>query len=614
MIKQDMNAFRIPDEAFGPVGQARPLATPRRPDPEPVAPAAPPPSSPAAVARNPRPSPLAILRSEARLIMGVVAAGMLAVLLVLSQVTPVYRASTVIQVTDPSLTAMLGSPVDALESWGLAEKVVLKLKLTRDPEINRALSKRSLFNVASWFREERPAGRVVVPPGTGQLTVKPELLARFAERLEVAQGATPASVSIVYESADPEKAAQVANAVVAQFMLEYAAAITDATGAPSEALALELAAQAEKARSAETALERFRASVGDGAAPAQAARLRELEADATASRNRYETLLSRATLSPSPGTGIRVVARAFPPDRSDLPSTPVIMGVTLAGSTSIAFMLAFARAGRRTLAPAAPAPRVVPAAEAAQDALLLTSAILATVPALPQGDGVPIQRRRQAIMAFSEAILSLYQNLMAAAVAHPPRVVVLAPVLPGAGTTSLAVSLGRTVAGTGQRVLLLDANLRRPGVAARFAEEAPVAGLVDVLAGKVELANAICQDPDSTLDYLPVAAGAMNPAELLGSRSMQRLIEVLRQHYALVIIDAPALLQAPDARALAGVADRFVMVARSGATPSPRIAACWRQLQQAGAGLAGLVLTQAPLEGTLGVGTGRTHHKVHAKH
>jgi uncharacterized protein involved in exopolysaccharide biosynthesis len=83
-------------------------------------------------------------------------------------------------------TSTLENQIQVLKSWSLAEKVILKLNLMRDPEFNSALSKRSVYNIASWFSSSNTKETIVIPKGAEKLTVKPAIINRFATKLSVA--------------------------------------------------------------------------------------------------------------------------------------------------------------------------------------------------------------------------------------------------------------------------------------------------------------------------------------------------------------------------------------------------------------------------------------------
>ena len=178
---------------------------------------------------------------------------------------------------------------------------------------------------------------------------------------------------------------------------------------------------------------------------------------------------------------------------------------------------------------------------------------------------------------------------------QPPKVVVVTSSVPDEGKTSLAVSLGRLAAKGGMRVLLIDADLRHPSVGAQFSNRMPQAGLVEVLTGRCDLASVLQRDQLSPLEVLPVATAPTNPAELLSSAAMKKLVEVLRQYYNLIILDAAPVLPVSDTRMLSRLADKVVYVVKWNSTSRKAVANGLRLLREANADVAGTVLNQADL-------------------
>ena len=165
----------------------------------------------------------------------------------------------------------------------------------------------------------------------------------------------------------------------------------------------------------------------------------------------------------------------------------------------------------------------------------------------------------------SEAFRKLRTNLMYMNVDNPPRVVVVTSPLPGDGKSTVAANLAAAIASSGQSVVLVDGDLRRPTVATSFQLVEGV-GLTDVLAGRITIEEAL-QTPAAYPEMRVLAAGSIppNPSELLGSEAMRQLLQKLSSG-ALVLIDAPPLLPVTDAAVLAARADGAFIVVSSGKT------------------------------------------------
>jgi capsular exopolysaccharide synthesis family protein len=121
-----------------------------------------------------------------------------------------------------------------------------------------------------------------------------------------------------------------------------------------------------------------------------------------------------------------------------------------------------------------------------------------------------------------------------------------------------------------QRVLLIDADLRRPSVHRLFGiAETP--GLSDVLMGGAALDAALVPVPDLALTILPSGIIPMHPAELLGSSAMRRLLDTLRTRYDRILIDMPPVAPLADVAIASAMVDGVLMIVRAGVTPKPAI-------------------------------------------
>lgn len=173
---------------------------------------------------------------------------------------------------------------------------------------------------------------------------------------------------------------------------------------------------------------------------------------------------------------------------------------------------------------------------------------------------------------------------------------VLTSSAPAEGKSTTAANLALTLAETGLRVALVDADLRKPRLADNFNIEGGV-GLSDVLAGRIPLSGAMQPWGRSKLFLLPAGTLPPNPAELLGSRRMWQALEEMRRAFDVIIIDAPPLLAVTDAAVLARLTTGAVLVAASGSTRKPQLAAAAKAIEAADAKVRGVVITKLPTKG-----------------
>jgi capsular exopolysaccharide synthesis family protein len=146
---------------------------------------------------------------------------------------------------------------------------------------------------------------------------------------------------------------------------------------------------------------------------------------------------------------------------------------------------------------------------------------------------------------------------------HDIKVLLVASSAPGEGKSTVAANLAAALAQTGKKVVLVNADFRRPATE-EFFPVSNLVGLSDVLAGRNSLKSALQRPGDEQL--LLLAGGQMppNPSELLGSQKMADIVESLKEWGDWIIIDSPPLLAVADAAAIARWVDGVIMVTRGG--------------------------------------------------
>ena len=170
---------------------------------------------------------------------------------------------------------------------------------------------------------------------------------------------------------------------------------------------------------------------------------------------------------------------------------------------------------------------------------------------------------------MSEAFRALRTSLLLSQADHPPQVILMTSALPREGKTTAAVNLAVTLAQLGDKTLLVDADLRKPGInRALSLVDGKHAGLSSYLAGVSSLDLITVPHPAiSNLEAIPTGPIPPNPADLLSSRRLTELIAELRLRYKFVVIDSPPIMAATDAVILSVLVDGVLMVVRSGETP-----------------------------------------------
>jgi len=170
---------------------------------------------------------------------------------------------------------------------------------------------------------------------------------------------------------------------------------------------------------------------------------------------------------------------------------------------------------------------------------------------------------------MSEAFRSLRTSLLLSQANHPPQVILMTSALPREGKTTAAVNLAVTLAQLGDKTLLIDGVLRKPGVSRALSmADGRHVGLSSYLAGVSTLDLVTVPHPQITnLDVIPAGPIPPNPADLLSSHRLSEMVTQLRGRYKFIVVDSPPIMAATDALILSVLVDGVLVVVRSGETP-----------------------------------------------
>jgi polysaccharide biosynthesis transport protein len=193
---------------------------------------------------------------------------------------------------------------------------------------------------------------------------------------------------------------------------------------------------------------------------------------------------------------------------------------------------------------------------------------------------------------MSEAFRALRTALLLSQADHPPQVILVTSALPREGKTTAAANLSVTLAQLGDRTLLIDADLRKPGIGRLLnLGSGKYAGLSSYLAGVSSLDLVTIQHPAiPNLSAIPTGPLPPNPADLLSSHKLTEAIGELRTKFKFIVIDSPPIMAATDAVILSVKADGVLLVVRSGETPKEAFTRTRDLLLSVNAHLLGVVL------------------------
>jgi capsular exopolysaccharide synthesis family protein len=195
---------------------------------------------------------------------------------------------------------------------------------------------------------------------------------------------------------------------------------------------------------------------------------------------------------------------------------------------------------------------------------------------------------------FAEAFKSIRTNVLFSSAEEGMRSVVVTSAGPGEGKSVVSANIAVSLAQTGQRVLLVDADMRRPRIHEIFGgEQEP--GLSNVLVGTMKPSDVIKRARIPSLWVLPAGHIPPNPAELLGSRKFLEFMLTLETHFDWVVIDTPPVLVVADSSIVANQASGVVFVVSADKTPRAAAKAAVVQLESANAKVIGSVLNRVDL-------------------
>lgn len=193
--------------------------------------------------------------------------------------------------------------------------------------------------------------------------------------------------------------------------------------------------------------------------------------------------------------------------------------------------------------------------------------------------------------ARAEAVRRLRTNLQFVSAPGESRTVLVTSSIAGEGKTTTAINLAVALADAGARVLLIDADLRRPSVGTILGLEG-AAGLTSVLIGRVGLDDVIQPWRGARLDVLTSGPVPPNPSELLGSQAMNVVLEQLGRRYEAVVIDCAPLLPVTDAAVLSKKVDGTILVVGAKKTHRAQVRSALDELEAVNADVLGVVLNK----------------------
>jgi capsular exopolysaccharide synthesis family protein len=199
--------------------------------------------------------------------------------------------------------------------------------------------------------------------------------------------------------------------------------------------------------------------------------------------------------------------------------------------------------------------------------------------------------------ALAEAYRQLRTSILLSTAGHAPKSLLVTSSVPSEGKTTTAVNTAISLAQTGAKVLIIDADMRRPRLHGIF-QVSNEHGLSSILSSQMEedeMLDIIQHDDESNLYLLPSGAVPPNPAELIGSEQMSRMLKIMEANFTHVVVDSPPIASFTDGVLISAMVDGVLLVVHSGKSSRQVIKRARQLLSEVGAKLFGVVLNNVNL-------------------
>ena len=193
----------------------------------------------------------------------------------------------------------------------------------------------------------------------------------------------------------------------------------------------------------------------------------------------------------------------------------------------------------------------------------------------------------------AESYRSLRTNIQYSSIDKQVKTLVVTSSNAGEGKSTVAGNLAYTFFQNGKRVLIIDCDLRKPSLHRKF-NVSNEEGLTDVLVGTFKLNN-VMKKVDDNLYLLTTGTLPPNPAEIIGSNTMENFLEQCKINFDYIILDTPPILPVTDSKLLAIKADATVVVVRSEVSKSKHVSQAFKELEKVNANIIGTILNDVEM-------------------
>ncbi|WP_407493658.1 GumC family protein [Pseudooceanicola sp. MF1-13] len=227
---------------------------------------------------------------------------------------------------------------------------------------------------------------------------------------------------------------------------------------------------------------------------------------------------------------------------------------------------------------------------------------------------IPARKRKNVLNYFSdkpnsgaaEAIRNLRTSVLLADLDNPPKVIMSTSSIPGEGKTTNSLAMTQNMAAMGNRVLLIEGDIRKR-VFSQYFDIKSDKGLLAVLSGEVSFADAVHYNEQLGADVLIGEKSKVNAADVFSSEKFRSFLDEARAHYDYIIVDTPPVLAVPDARVIGQSVDAIMYAVKWDSTTKRQVAEGLRSFKSVNVKVTGIVLTQINKRGMKAYGYGDSY-------
>lgn len=320
--------------------------------------------------------------------------------------------------------------------------------------------------------------------------------------------------------------------------------------------------------------------------------LRELKREVAINRQLYDTFLNRIKETNEAmelqSANARVVDSAVAPIKPVKPKKMLIVALVFIGSIFLGVMLAFLREALD---------KTFKSASDVEEKLGLP--MLGMLPLIKadkkDGFNAAFAMLDEASTSFAESIRTIRTGIVLSSLDNPHKIIVTTSSVPGEGKSTTSINLAIAI-GQMERVLLIDADMRRPSVAKSFGLDRKGVGLSELVAGTAEASSCIHTIKEAGIDVITAGMIPPNPLELLSSDRFIRVLEELEKKYDRIVVDSAPVQAVSDSLVLSQHAKAVIYVIKADSTSEQIVKTGVQRLQQYNAPIAGVVINQVDTE------------------